>query len=64
MSLKAGDELVSEYVFLPIANRSYYAMCGMTGRYYHQGGGDKNKDMKVSVYVEDETGKQVRCITK
>jgi len=64
ISLKAGNELVSEYVFLPIANRSYYAMCGMTGRYYHQGGGDKNKDMKVSVYVEDETGKQVRCITK
>lgn len=64
MSLKAGDELVSGYVYLPVANRSYYAMCGMTGRYYHQGGGDKNRDMKVSIYVEDETGNQVRCVTK
>ncbi len=64
MSLQAGDELVSGYVYLPVANRSYYAMCGMTGRYYHQGGGDKNKDMKVSVYVEDEEGKEVRCVTE
>lgn len=64
MSLQAGDELVSAYVFLPIADRSYYAMCGMTGRYYHQGGGNKNKDMKVSVYVENEEGNEVRCVTE
>ncbi len=64
MSLQAGDELVSGYVYLPVADRSYYAMCGMTGRYYHQGGGDKDRDMKVSIYVEDEEGKQVRCVTE
>jgi hypothetical protein len=28
MSLKAGDEITSSYVNFPLANRSYFAMCG------------------------------------
>ena len=32
VSLQAGDEITSPYVYLPLANRSYIAMCGITGR--------------------------------
>src|SRR3989339_2178441 len=35
LSLQAGDEITSQYITLPVANRSYFAMCGVTGRYYH-----------------------------
>ena len=64
LSLKAGDEITSSYVNLPLANRSYFAMCGVTGSDYHDMAGDLNNQMKVSVYVEDEYGKEVRCVTR
>ena len=52
LRLSKGEELVSPYIYLPVPNRSYLAMCGVA-RY----------DMKVSVYVEDETGESVICNT-
>jgi hypothetical protein len=64
MRLKAGDEITSSYVFLPVAGRSYFAMCGITGNYYTDMGGDLSKDMRVSVFVEDEQGNEIRCITR
>ena len=64
MSLKAGNEITSSYMNLPIGNRSYFAMCGVTGRDYRDMNGDLNNQMKVSVYVEDEKGKEVRCVTE
>jgi len=33
LRLKAGDEVASGYVYLPLAGRSYCAMCGLTGNY-------------------------------
>jgi len=63
MSLKAGDEITSTYVHLPLADRSYFAMCGVTGSDYHDMGADERNQMKVSVYVEGEDGKEVRCTT-
>ncbi|MGX5820877.1 hypothetical protein ACWKWU_21955 [Chitinophaga lutea] len=66
LSLEAGDEIRSSYVHLPVANRSYIAMCGITGRHYHDAKmkEDLRNEMKVSVFVEDEHGKEVRCETK
>ena len=64
LSLKAGDEVTSSYVNLPLANRSYFAMCGITGRYYHDMKVYPTDEMKVSVYVEDEQGNEVKCVTK
>jgi hypothetical protein len=64
LSLQEGDEIASEYVFLPVANRSYFAMCGITGRYYHDMKKYPDDEMKVSVYVEDEQGNEVRRTTK
>ena len=64
MSLSAGDEIVSGYITLPVANRSYFAMCGITGRYWHDMKKYPDDEMKVSVYVEDEQGNDVKCITK
>lgn len=64
MSLEAGDEIVSQYINLPVEGRSYFAMCGVTGRYYHDMGGDLSNDMKVSVYVDDEQGNEVKCINQ
>lgn len=64
MSLKAGDEIVSRYINLPVANRSYFAMCGVTGHDYHDMQGDLKNQMKVSVYVEDIQGKNVVCTTQ
>jgi hypothetical protein len=64
MSLRAGDEITSGYINLPVADRSYFAMCGITGRYYHDMKKYPDDEMKVSVYVEDEKGNEVRCITK
>lgn len=46
--LRQGEEIVSEYVDLPVENRSYFAMCGVA----------KNT-MKVSVYVENEAGESI-----
>ena len=64
MSLEAGDEIVSQYINLPVAGRSYFAMCGLTGHYYHDMGGDVRNDMKVSIYVDDEQGNEIKCITQ
>ncbi len=62
LSLQAGDVVRSPYISLPVGGRSYFAMCGLTGRYYHDMGGDLKNDMKISVYVEDEKGNEVECI--
>ncbi|MEN8229315.1 MAG: hypothetical protein ABFS38_14245 [Bacteroidota bacterium] len=63
LRLKKGDVIVSEYINLPVAGRSYYAMCGVTGHYYHDMGGDVANDMRISVYVDDESGNEVSCTT-
>jgi hypothetical protein len=63
LSLKAGDEIISPYVNLPVANRSYFAMCGITGRYWHDMKKYPDDEMKVSVYVQDSNGKEIKCVT-
>ncbi|HLP71683.1 MAG TPA: hypothetical protein VK155_02200, partial [Bacteroidales bacterium] len=63
LHLNAGEEIVSDYVLLPGANRSYCAICGVTGRYYYDMKGDLSNDMRVSIFVEDEKGGEVRCLT-
>jgi hypothetical protein len=63
LSMKAGDEIVSPYINLPVADRSYFAMCGVTGRDYQDMNGDLKNQMKVSVYVEDANGRNVVCTT-
>ena len=62
LSLKAGDVITSQYMTLPVANRSYYAICGVTGWYYHQMKNYPEDEMTVSVYVEDENGAEVKCV--
>jgi len=52
LRLSAGEEIVSPYINLPLSDRSYFAMCGVTKR-----------EMEVSVYVEDEDGNRVACLT-
>lgn len=64
LSLRAGDEITSGYINLPVANRSYFAMCGVTGRYWHDMKKYPDDEMKVSIYVEDEMGKEVKCISE
>ncbi len=64
MSLKAGDEITSPYVYLPVANRSYFAMCGITGHYYHDMEKYPRDEMTISVYVEDEQGNEVKCMNQ
>ncbi len=64
MSLQAGDEITSEYIHLPLANRSYFAMCGITGHYYHDMKKYPDDEMKISIYVEDEAGNEVKCTTE
>ena len=64
LRLKAGDEIASEYVYLPVANRSYYAMCGITGNYYSDMKGDLRNDMRISIFVDDEEGKELSCLTE
>jgi hypothetical protein len=39
-------------------------MCGITGRYYHDMKKYPDDEMKISVYVEDAGGNEVKCITK
>ena len=63
LSLKAGDVITSSNIYLPVADRSYFAMCGITGRYYHDMKKYPDDEMKVSVYVEDEQGHEVNCVT-
>ncbi len=50
LRLAAGDEIVSGWVELPLAERSYLAICGVL-----------KQEMAVSLYVEDEQGQPVRC---
>jgi len=50
LRLAAGDEILSGYVRLPLAGRSYLAICGVAKR-----------EMRVSLYVEDEAGSSVVC---
>ena len=64
LRMKAGDEIASSYVYLPVPGRSYFAMCGITGNYYTDMNGDLKKDMRVSIFVDDEQGKEIRCITR
>ena len=53
LRLSSGEEIISPYINLPVADRSYFAMCGVTKR-----------EMQVSVYVEDADGNQVKCATE
>lgn len=48
--LPAGQELVSQAIELPVADRPYYAMVAVADR-----------ESAVDVIVEDENGRQVRC---
>ncbi|MFO7668086.1 MAG: hypothetical protein R6W31_00360 [Bacteroidales bacterium] len=64
LSLQAGDEITSSYIHLPVPDRSYFAMCGITGRYYHDMKKYPDDEMKVSVFVEDEQGNEVVCLTE
>lgn len=52
LRLSKGEEIVSQFINLPMPNRSYLAMCGVA-----------KSDMKVSVYVEDEQEQSVVCNT-
>jgi len=63
LRLKKGDIIRSGYVNLPVAGRSYYAMCGVTGRFYRDMKDYNNDEMRVSVYVEDEAGNEINCLT-
>ncbi len=53
LRMSEGEEIVSSWISLPYARRSWDAMCGVIG-----------PQMKISLFVEDETGKSVRCITE
>ncbi|MEX2511693.1 MAG: hypothetical protein WD398_02210 [Cyclobacteriaceae bacterium] len=53
LSLSKGEEIVSEYIHLPIENRSYLAMVGVG-----------KMEMSVSIFVEDEKGRTVICNTQ
>ncbi len=64
LRLKAGDEITSQYTYLPVANRSYFAMCGVTGEFFHDMKKYPQDEMKVSVFVEDESGNEVICNTQ
>lgn len=48
--LPQGQEIVSQYIALPVAGRSYYAMVAVADR-----------RSRVSVFVDDEKGNPVRC---
>jgi hypothetical protein len=50
LRLKAGDEIVSKYITLPVADRSYYAQCGVL-----------DPQAKVTISVDKEGGEPVRC---
>lgn len=48
LRLSQNEEIVSPYITLPVADRSYYAFCGVA-----------RSNQRVSVYVEDEDGNVV-----
>lgn len=64
LSLEKGDEVVSEYVHLPLSDRSYYAMCGITGHHFRDMKGDLANEMKISLFVEDEKGNTIEVVTE
>ncbi len=51
LRLNKGDEIVSSPVTLPVAGRSYFAICGVA-----------KPGMKISLYVETSYGTQISCI--
>ena len=53
LRLMEGEEITSGYVNLPVANRSYFATCGVSA-----------PEMKVSIFVEDSLGIEIKCVTK
>ena len=53
LELKAGDEIVSSYITLPVADRTYYAMCAVATR-----------RMRVTINVDDAQGNPVTCTFK
>ncbi|MDN3686381.1 right-handed parallel beta-helix repeat-containing protein [Cyclobacterium jeungdonense] len=63
LGLQKGDEILSPYIDLPYANRSYYAICGITGRVFRDMGGDLSNEMKISLFVEDERGEVIEVMT-
>ena len=48
--LPEGQELISKYITLPVANRAYYAMCAVA-----------ENGMAVTIAVDDEQGRPVDC---
>ncbi len=48
--LPEGQELISPYIALPVADRAYYAMCAVATR-----------EMAVTINVDDEQGNPVDC---
>ena len=62
LSLQKGDVVTSGYVYLPVANRSYFAMCGVTGRHYSSMYKYPDDEMRLSIYVEDEKGNDIKCM--
>jgi hypothetical protein len=65
LQLKKGDIVRSPFCELVETDRSYFAQCGVTGWHYTDPQMNRNvaNEMKVSVYVEDEKGSQVECLT-
>lgn len=53
LRLKAGEEISSGYINLPVADRSYFAICGVSA-----------PEMKVSIFVEDSLGAEIKCVLK
>lgn len=51
--LPKGEEIVSPYITLPVADRAYYAMVAVS-----------SQEMAVGVWVEDKDGKAVECVLK
>jgi hypothetical protein len=51
--LPQGQEIVSPYISLPVANRAYYAMAAVA-----------EQNTSVGIWVEDENGKTVECAFK
>lgn len=52
LRLSKGEEIVSQYISLPVGNRSYFAICGVA-----------SWDMKISLFVEDEKGQSIECFS-
>jgi hypothetical protein len=66
LRMKKGDIVRSPFCDLVEANRSYFAQCGVTGWHYTDPEMNRNvaNEMRVSVYVEDEKGNMVECLTQ